>query len=101
MALRIRQTITPVDLTHDFVERISQRFDQDMIVVRHKTPRQDCEWIAGMDFHKYPLQFMHILFCPKNRLSVIAAQNDVVIGIRIEFTLPRHLRLPHQRILRN
>lgn len=43
---------------------------------------------------------MHVFFCPENRLAVIAAQDDMVIGIRIEFTLPRHRRSPHQRILR-
>lgn len=96
VTLRIGHTIAPVDQTHDFVERVLQRLDQDMVMVRHKTPRQNSERIIYMDMQKDALQLMHILFRAKNRLPVIAAQDDVIIGTWIKFTPSRHDHSPHQ-----
>lgn len=45
VALCIRQTVALVDQAHDLMERIPQRFDQDMVMVRHETPRQNREGI--------------------------------------------------------
>lgn len=65
-----------------------------MIVVGHEAPSENREWIMLMDMQECPLQFKHIFFCVENGLPVIAAHNDVVIGIRVEIASSRHVRPP-------
>lgn len=71
-----------------------------MIMVGHETPGENGKRVALMCVEKSSLQFVHVFWCAENRLPVVAAHDDVVIGIWIELASAGHKRSPSDRGMR-
>ena len=95
--LAVRMAIAAIHQAHDFAERILLRFNQDMVVVGHEAPSENRERVPRVDMQKCAHQFAHVFFCAENSLPVVAAYDDVVIGIRIELASSRHMQPPSDR----
>ncbi len=69
-------------------------------MVGHETPSENRERVALVCVEESPLQFVHVFWRAENGLAVVAAHDDVVIGIWVELAPSGHIRSPSDREMR-
>lgn len=62
-----------------------------MVMVRHEAIRQNRKRTIDMDMQQHAPELKHVLFHFKDRLTVIAAHDDMVIEMGIELPFSCHL----------